>query len=212
MTNITRIASIIAFSCAIGTVGCDDPAKGKATAEVGSAKPVDSSKKAEGAKFEVVNADSKLEFVGSNVTSKHEGGFKTFSGTASLAGDKIEGGSVSFEIDMTSTYSDADGLTEHLKKADFFDVENHKTSKFVSTSIEKGGEGGTHSVTGNLTLRGQTKSVKFPATIKVDGATVTVKSEFVIKRKDYKIMYDGKADDLIKDEVVIKLDLKMKKS
>jgi hypothetical protein len=37
---------------------------------------------------------------------------------------------------------------------------------------------------------------------------VTVKSEFAINRKDFGIVYAGKADDLIRDDVVIHLDLR----
>jgi hypothetical protein len=49
--------------------------------------------------------------------------------------------------------------------------------------------------------------VTFPATIAVDDSSVSVKSEFSINRKDFGIVYAGKADDLIRDDVVIKLDL-----
>ena len=91
---------------------------------------------------------------------------------------------------------------------DFFASTEHPEAKFVSTEIRKGGEGGaTHTVEGNLTLRGETKGISFPATITVDGGAVAVKSEFSINRKDFGMTYDGKADNLINDLVVIKLDL-----
>ena len=57
-------------------------------------------------------------------------------------------------------------------------------------------------------MRGVKKSVKFPATITITPADVAVKAEFAINRKDFGIVYAGKADDLIRDDVVIKLDLK----
>jgi polyisoprenoid-binding protein YceI len=63
-------------------------------------------------------------------------------------------------------------------------------------------------VVGDLELRGVRKSVTFPATIVVTPADVSVNSEFSINRKDFGIVYAGKADDLIRDDVVIKLDLK----
>ncbi len=52
-----------------------------------------------------------------------------------------------------------------------------------------------------------TKQIKFPATIQVEGDRVTVQAEFFIQRFDFDIVYPGKADDLIRDEVVIKIDL-----
>ena len=52
-----------------------------------------------------------------------------------------------------------------------------------------------------------TKSIKFPATITLEGDTLRLKSEFVINRKDYGIVYPGKINDLIREEVVIRLDM-----
>jgi polyisoprenoid-binding protein YceI len=209
MTNSISRASALVLLVALG--GCESPAAGKPKAEVGSAKPTATSTAAQSGESYTLAASSKVDFVGSKVTGKHDGGFKKVSGSAKLAGGKPEGGSVEVEIDTTSVYSDDEKLTGHLKSGDFFDVEKHPTAKFVSTSIEKGGEGGSHTVTGNLTLRGKTKSIKFPATITQSGDTITVKSEFSINRKDFDIVYAGKADDLIRDDVVIKLELDLKK-
>jgi len=67
-------------------------------------------------------------------------------------------------------------------------------------------------VTGNLELHGVTKSITFPATITVQGDTVAVKAEFAINRKDFGIVYPGKPDDLIKDDVLLRLNISAKKS
>ena len=99
-------------------------------------------------------------------------------------------------------------LEEHLKGADFFDVAKFPTATFASTEIKAGGEGGSHTVKGNLTIHGVTKLVTFPATITVKGKDVSGKSEFSINRKDFGIAYAGKADDLIRDGVVLKIDVK----
>jgi polyisoprenoid-binding protein YceI len=60
-----------------------------------------------------------------------------------------------------------------------------------------------------LTLRGVTKGISFPAAVAVKADEVTAKSEFSINRKDFNINYAGKADDLIKDLVLIKLDIRV---
>ena len=51
------------------------------------------------------------------------------------------------------------------------------------------------------------KSISFPATITVEEDRVVAQAEFSIKRFDFGIVYKGRADDLIRDDVVIKLDL-----
>jgi len=151
---------------------------------------------------------SKIEWTGSKVTGKHEGSFQQFDGWIALADDKPETAKFAVAIDMTSVKSDDEKLTGHLKSPDFFDVEKNPKASFVSTEIKAGGEkGATHTITGDLTLRGVTKPVSFPATVKVTADKVTAKSEFSINRKDWGIVYAGKADDLIRDNVVIKLDL-----
>ncbi|MFO0954626.1 MAG: YceI family protein [Isosphaeraceae bacterium] len=156
---------------------------------------------------------SKIDFVGSKVTGSHSGGFKTFSGSAELSSDQSSLAKVSVEIDMGSTWSDDERLTGHLKSPDFFDVAKNPKATFVSTEIKPGGEkGATHTITGNLTLHGVTKSLSFPATVAVKDGALSLNSEFALNRKDFAINYPGRANDLIRDEVVIKLDVKAKKA
>jgi len=191
--------------------GCEDPAKDVAKAEVeapteGSA-PTPSI--ANGEKLTLSSDTSKLDWVGSKVTCSHEGSFKKFSGSVVLAEGKAEGGAIEVTIDTTSVDSDAAKLTKHLKNPDFFDVEKHPKATFVSTKIVSGGaEGATHTITGNLELNGVKKSISFPSTITITEASVTSTSEFSINRKDFGIVYKGKPDDLIREDVVIKLDIK----
>ncbi len=151
-----------------------------------------------------------IGFVGSKVTGSHVGGFKLFKGSFEVVPTKLESSKITAEIDTNSIFTDTDRLTNHLKSPEFFDVAKFPTSTFVSTGIEAGGQGpkakdATHTVTGNLTLHGVTKSISFPAKIAVSGDKATLESEFFINRKDFGIMYPGKANDLIRDEVVIKL-------
>lgn len=188
----------------------NEPAKGKATATV--ADPVVAAPLAAGVKLAFDPTGSKIEFVGAKVTGKHEGSFKTFAGTVQLVeGDPLKS-QVSVEIDAASLVSDAERLTGHLKSPDFFDVARFPKAKFASTAVKAGGEkGATHTVTGNLELHGVTKSVSFPASLKVTGDAVDVDAEFAINRKDFGLVYPGKPDDLIKDDVLIKLTIRAKK-
>ena len=122
----------------------------------------------------------------------------------------LESTKITAEIETNSIFTDTDGLTNHLKSPEFFDVAKFPTSTFVSTGIEAGSKDpkakeATHTVTGNLTLHGVTKSISFPAKIAVSGDNATLDSEFFINRQDFGITYPGKANDLIRDEVVIKL-------
>jgi polyisoprenoid-binding protein YceI len=115
--------------------------------------------------------------------------------------------SVTVSIDVNSMYSDNDRLTSHLLSDDFFDVKNFATATFKSTAIEeKSVAGATHLIKGELDLHGVKKALAFPATIKTaDG--VEINAEFTINRMLWGIVYPGKSDDLIKEDVLIKSNL-----
>lgn len=192
------------------TFGCADPAANKQKATVTNAAPESSSTKTANTEtLAITPANSKVEFVGAKVTKSHNGSFKKFAGTVDLAPNSLENSRVTIEIDTASVEADDPQLTGHLKTADFFDVAKYPKATFVSTKIELGGTGGTHTVTGNFDLHGVKKSITFPATIQVAPDSASVNAEFAINRKDFGITYPGKVDDLIRDGVVIKLTLKV---
>lgn len=157
--------------------------------------------------------NSKIEFTGSKVTGKHDGGFKQFTGTIDLVGEKAETSSVRIDIDMKSLFTDTDGLTKHLMTADFFEVDKFPKATFISTKIVPPiGGAGTYNVTGDFEIHGVKKSITFPSTIRVRPDLVSVIAEFSINRKDFGIVYAGKADDLIRDDVLIRLELTPKRT
>jgi polyisoprenoid-binding protein YceI len=157
----------------------------------------------------VVKEKSKIEFVGAKVTGDHHGSFKTFDGWIEYVGGKPS--LISFEIDPSSVETDTEKLTEHLKSPDFFDVAKFTEVTFLSTSIAEApagsANGATHIVKGALDLHGVTKEVTIPVKAEVTPDGVRTTSEFTINRHDWGISYKGAADDLIKDNVLIKLDL-----
>ena len=161
-----------------------------------------------GTAIAITPANSKIEFTGSKVTGKHDGGFKQFTGTIDLVGEKAETSAVKIDIDMNSLFTDTDGLTKHLMTADFFEVEKFRKASFVSSKIVPPiGQAGTFNVTGDFEIHGVKKSITFPATIRVLADKIMVIAEFSVNRKDFGITYAGKADDLIRDDVLIRLEL-----
>ena len=137
-----------------------------------------------------------------------KGSFEKVNGTVALDDANPTRSKIEFAIDAASINTRNEQRDGHLKSPDFFDVAKHPKATFVSTEIVPGGEkGASHTVTGNFTLHGVTKSIKFPAKIAVTDGSAKVDSEFFINRKDFGIVYPGQANNLIRDEVVIKLAL-----
>ena len=151
--------------------------------------------------------ETEVKFIGSKVTGSHNGGFRKVSGSVSVPkDDDLTKAKIDVTIDMKSTYADDEKLTGHLMSPDFFDAEKYPTSSFKSTAITK--TDGGYLVTGDLNLHGVTKSINIPADINVNAGALTAKSEFKLDRKLFNIIYPGKPDDLIRDEVVISFDIK----
>lgn len=208
---------------ALTLTACPDPAKDKPKATVAAPAPTPAPAPgpiANAVAFPFTQADSKITWVGAKVTSKHDGGFTKFGGIVEVVESDVTKSRVRAAIDMNSTFCDAEDLTEHLKSPDFFDVAKFPEATFVSTAIvkkvptevrEPGKGDEKYEVTGNLTLHGVTKSISFPASITMTESEVAVAADFAINRKDFGILYPGKPDNLIKDEVALKLDLHARK-
>ncbi|QEG25026.1 YceI family protein [Mariniblastus fucicola] len=128
--------------------------------------------------------NSNISFVGIHVGDDPKprlGGFANFHGYVKVdpAAKSVTGMYVDIHID--SVWTEFAKLTGHLKNADFFEVEKFPTSSFISTKIEAT-EAGKCTVTGDLTLHGETKSISFPATYKFENGGLIFASEFELDR------------------------------
>jgi polyisoprenoid-binding protein YceI len=147
----------------------------------------------------VVNAgQSNLIWKAEKVTGKHDGTVKISNGEVTINGGKLVSGS--FVIDMTSIavvdIKDANmngKLLGHLKSDDFFSVDKYKTSTFVVTAVTAGSQAGSYNVKGNLTIKGITKPIEFPASIVVDGNTLRATATITVDRTQFDIRYGSKS-------------------
>ena len=150
--------------------------------------------------------NTKLEFEGAKVTGKHQGKFEKLSGVVTGHGTDPTTANIDVTIDMSSVKTDEKALDDHLRTADFFDVEKYPTARFVSLSVARQeGQKDVYTVVGNLDFHGVTKSISFPATIALPDNRVTGAAEFVINRKDFGVVYPGMPDNLIRDDVVLSI-------
>jgi len=206
---------LLGLFAALGVVmlmlACSDPAADKSKAVTSAASSATPQTASQGEKYRITPQNSKIEFVASKVVGSQTGFFKDFSGEINYAG-KPETSRVNITINMSSVETDAEGLTQHLKTPDFFDVAKFPQSTFASTEVKAGGDkGASHTITGNFQLHGVTKQISFPATITVAPDGISVESTFSINRKDFGITYTGMADNAIRDEVAMTLHVKATK-
>lgn len=178
---------------------------------------------ATGNNFTIDTNGSNVGWVGTKTGGQHNGSFKVADGSLTVAEGNITGGN--FTIDVTSlTVLDLQGedkgkLEGHLKSGDFFLADSFPTAKFEITQVAPFDSatttskltGATHTISGNLTLRGETKNVSFPAIVKVEGNQLSAVADFNIDRTNWGLSYKGPnnpADWFIAKEVNLKLDVK----
>ena len=125
------------------------------------------------AKYQVDTKASTLVWTATKVTGSH-------TGTAPLqGGDLVAEGKVvkhgTFDIDLSSlTVTDIKDpssnakLTGHLKSEDFFNTAAHPKASFAISSVTPK-SGDDYAIKGKLTIKGITKDIEFPATVKLEG-------------------------------------------
>lgn len=147
---------------------------------------------------------------------EHFGSVAISEGSIQVNGDTLSGGR--FVIDMnTITVLDIPAeksgnakLTRHLKNEDFFDVPKYPTASFDITGSRTSGADSLI-VTGNLTLKGISKSISFPAAISRTDSTFSATTRFVIDRKDWGVVYRSESslgDKMIRPEIAFEIALK----
>ena len=146
--------------------------------------------------------------------SEIEGLFRTFDASIVASEEDFSDAVYEVSIDVNSVDPGIEMRDNHLRNADFFDVEKYPTMTFKSTKSEKVGEG-KYKVTGDLTFHGVTKPVTFDVWYRgtvagqkgdVSGFQVTG----TINRADFNFG-SGFPESVLSDEVKIKVDGEFKK-
>lgn len=222
----TFLVSLLLFSLVIG---CKQAPKAtEATINEAAADTTQTNDiSAEGEQIASINLDSsKVTWVGTKPIGQHNGTFNLSEGSITIKDDEVSGGV--FKIDINSLAVEdlkpaqgGDKLAEHLKGADFFDVEKNPSAAFEITKVStfKAPEGSeasaavnnaTHLVTGNFELKGVTNNITFPATITIADGQITASANFNINRTDWGLSYgndESLGDKFIRPTVNVGFDL-----
>ena len=147
------------------------------------------------------------------VVSTVRGSFNEFEGTIYLDDQDLTKSSVEVTIDAASVFTANEQRDDHLRSADFFDVENHPKITFKSGSIKK--DGARYVAVGNLSIRGNTRLVELPFAVKGPindpwgNRRIGVEIEpITIDRKEFGLMWSKAIETgglVVADEVTIDL-------
>ncbi len=174
-------------------------------------------KKVAPATYKVDAAKSVLTWNGKKMTGEHSGNVKVSEGALTVDGTKLTGGQFTFDMNSITCTDLADAgynakFIGHMKGEDFFNTAKFPTSTFKITKVTpKGGD--KVDITGNMTIKGITNAVTFPATVKMMGNQLVADGKATLDRTKYDIRYGSKSffenigDKAIYDDFTIDMKL-----
>jgi polyisoprenoid-binding protein YceI len=168
--------------------------------------------------YTVDAAHSRLGFVARHlVVSKVRGNFTQFEGTVTI-GDTPETSSVTATAQAASITTNNDMRDSHLQSADFLDASNHPQITFVSTSVSQKA-GNEYALTGDLTIRGVTKSVTFDLEFTGAGESMQpgvsvagFEARTEIDRRDFGVNFEGVLENgtaVVSHKIVLELEVEL---
>jgi polyisoprenoid-binding protein YceI len=138
-----------------------------------------------------------------------------FDATVNFDADTPENSSLTVTIPAASIDSMVPAFNEHLKSADFFEVETYSTITFVSTSLDINPDG-TGTITGDLTIKDITRPITFDGQINKVGKAMRsgvdmfgISGTGMLKRSDYGV---GAYVPNVGDEVQLVMEVEFQKA
>ncbi len=156
--------------------------------------------------------DSKVNWTGKKVTGQHTGTIDISKGEVYVDNGKLTGGFVEMDMNSIKNSDLADPelnakLVKHLKSDDFFAADKFPVSKFEITRVKELNDpdkpNANAYVMGNLTIKNITRSIIFPAEIKIDNNVLKCKASADIDRTEWSIKYgSGKFIENLGDKMI----------
>jgi polyisoprenoid-binding protein YceI len=146
-----------------------------------------------------VSKDFSIEFKSKDPS----GSFKTMEGQIDFDEKDLASSNFDFKIDVRSISTGNGMMTKKAQTPEWFDSAKYPYAKFKSTKVEKK-EGNLYNITGNLTIKGITKTVTVPANYAKAGSKITFKGTFNVNRIDFKV---GKKSDAVPDIMKVNFEI-----
>lgn len=165
---------------------------------VASALPVQAAEQA------LVQDQSEIVFVSTQMGVAVEGRFKTFDAQLAFDPARLDSSQIAMTVDLASATLGSPESDAELRKPAWFNVSKFPQATFRSSAIKAMGEG-KFEVAGKLSIKGVSHDVIVPVTLERAGALTMVSGGMPIKRLDFKIGEEEWADtSLVADGVQVK--------
>jgi polyisoprenoid-binding protein YceI len=138
----------------------------------------------ENQKFEIVNTQSHIDWIGKKVTGAHNGTIGIKGGQLTLNNGQVTDGNIIVDttsikiLDITDPDTNAQFLG-HLVSDDFFSTQDHQEATLSITAVNE------NHIEANLTIKGITHPISFDVKVNVLGDTLTASGKLVVDRTKY---------------------------
>ena len=156
-----------------------------------------------------VDAGSKVKFRIKNFGISTSGTFEGLSGTVTFNPETLATANFEVSVDAKTVNTDNESRDNHLRRPEYFDIENFPKIIFKSTKITKTNKAAYLYMFGNITIKGVTQEVKFPFTYSAKDGGYLFEGEFPLNRRDFGV--GGKSFSM-SDELTVVLSVFAKKS
>lgn len=140
--------------------------------------------------------DGSVTFTIKNFGINTGGELKGLKGAVKWDAGNPSASSFNVSVDVNTISTGISARDSHLRQVEYFDAEKYPTISFTSTTVT------ANNVTGNLTIKGVTKPVSFPFTVKPSGSGYLFEGKFSISRKDFGV---GGGSMVLSNEVNVSL-------
>lgn len=150
------------------------------------------------------DAGSKVRFVIKNFGINTGGTFDGLKGTVNFDPSKLSTCSFDVSVDAKTVDTDMEARDNHLRKAEYFDVEKYPTLTFKSTKVTTTNKPEYLYVYGAITIKGVTKEIGFPFTYKEKDGGYLFEGDFKLNRRDFGV---GGSSFSMSDELSVELSI-----
>lgn len=154
------------------------------------------------------NEGSLIRFSIRNFGVATNGSFSGLEGDINFDESNPSAASFAVTVEAKTINTGIDLRDEHLRRSEYFDVQNYPKIRFVSTQVVKAGKEGNYTITGNLTIKNVVKEISFPFTATGKDGGYQFEGSFKINRREFGV---GGGSFTLADNLVVNLSVFAKK-
>ncbi len=147
-----------------------------------------------------IDESSNIKFAIKNFSVNVSGSFQGLRGTIHFNEQDLPGSFCKVSVDAATVNTGIKSRDNHLRKPDYFDVQQYPKISFVSVKISAAKLPGDYLMTGILTLKGHSREISFPFTVQHEKEGLRLTGTTKINRRDFSV---GGSSLILSDNVLI---------